>query len=183
MPDDDLHRSLDALILALRAHADLVVGLAGREDDEAFEAGFAAGETLQAAADAYHAAVEARDGYLPALFEPRLLAGEDALRLSVEARWDFVVRDEAALVAHARERFLAEAAARTGEPDAGAGDVDDHVFDAASALHALFELDAADFGEAYAGYGLEPGGSGETCGEIDRTLWEMPEGQREAEGF
>jgi len=51
------------------------------------------------------------------------------------------------------------------------------------ALHTRFELDAAGVGEAYAAHGLELAGGGETVGEIYRTLWEMPEGQREAEGF
>ncbi|OLF12516.1 hypothetical protein [Actinophytocola xanthii] len=100
--------------------------------------------------------------------------GRAPVRLSVTARWDFEVRDEADFLAYVRKRLAAE---RGYDPEA----VDQHTRNVEQALLALFELDSwpADYAKA----GLVGAGSGGNVERVDRTLFEMTDDERADSGF
>jgi hypothetical protein len=107
---------------------------------------------------------------------PDPLASRETMRVSLMARWDFVVRDDAAFLQYARQRFM-EAHPEVPE------DVDEHVGEVSGALAELFHLDLGDFDQRYEAYGAEQAGSGYTVNLIGQTLWEMTGAQREIAGF
>ena len=100
-----------------------------------------------------------------------------ALRVSIEGRWDFVVRDEDRFVAYVRRRF-AEANPEVDRDHMLSG----HTADAVACLSELFHMDAWRDAQ-YTEEGLDPAGSGYTATEVSRTLWEMSDAEREEAGF
>lgn len=93
-------------------------------------------------------------------------------RLTLTGRWDFVVRDAAALQDLAAQRLRAD------NPRLTDTEVAEHSDTAVAALLSLLELD-----EVGHYVGLEEAGSGMSVKHADRTLFEMPDDERSETGF
>jgi|GEM_PF-4770182 len=91
-------------------------------------------------------------------------------RLSLTGRWDFLVRDPAALLAFAAERLRADT---PGVDEAG---VAEHSGTPGAALNSLVAMDVGRYP------GVERAGSGWALEPISKTLFEMTPGEREATG-
>jgi hypothetical protein len=99
---------------------------------------------------------------------------EDALRLSVEARWDFVVEDPDALMRHARQRLV--------ESGYDEQEAEEHADSPAGALLELVQLDKWK-DDSYVEQGVVPSGQGSTTYRIEKTLFEMDYAERSEAGF
>ena len=178
--DTPLQAAADQLIAAIQAHA------AAATSSEPFDA-----ETLTIAVHealtAYDHVVEAETGFSPVFGfggeellvddeEEVLAVPDDVERLSVVARWDFIVRDEAAVREYVRGRLL------DISPRGSEGLIDGRTATAEDAVHELPDLDGWDV-EPYTEHGLELAGAGWTTQPVDRTLGEMTPDEREASGF
>ena len=86
----------------------------------------------------------------------------EGLRLSYQARYDFVVTNPDALVAHVRERAAAE----------GAEDVIEEIQDPISAFQLLTFLDGVGSKE-YDAVGLGPAGGEESQRVVTHSLWDL----------
>jgi len=157
---------------AIDDHVVDLCALAGKREDT--PAVFAANDALIAALRSYNEAIFDLTGTSAVpLYEDddddededdAPLASEGTLRLSVEARFDFIVRDEDRFLTYVRERWVTEGV----DED----DVEDHVGTAVGCLCELFQMDGWKT-SAYAEYGLEAAGEGWNGGEIEKTLFEM----------
>ena len=94
------------------------------------------------------------------LLEPPALP--DGLRVSYQARYDFIVTDPEALVEYVRERAAAE----------GAEDVIEEIQDPVSAFQLLTFLDGIGSKE-YDTVGLGPAGGEESQKVVTRSLWDL----------
>lgn len=92
----------------------------------------------------------------------------DGLRLSYQARYDFIVTDPDALVAYVRERATAE----------GAEDVVEEIQDPVSAFQLLTFLDGVGSKE-YDGVGLGAAGGEESQKEVEQSLWDLDPSRRD----
>jgi hypothetical protein len=176
-----LGAAADALRVAITAHVAAVSVLTG--DRIETEALFAANAALGAAVQTYNDANFDWSGTgIPVTAldddddEPESLASADTLRLGVEARFDFVVRDEERFVAFVRDRLLDD------EAKSDAHELDDHFGDASACLAELFMSEAWDT-SAYQDHGLEPAGHGYNVAEISKTPFEMTFDERDESGF
>lgn len=104
------------------------------------------------------------------------LGTEDALRVSVLSRWDFIVRDEDSLVGYVRGRLTEM------HPDVESDAVIEHPEDGVACVSELFRMDSWDAG-AYRAHGLEFAGSGYTVSDTSKTLYEMEPAERDEAGF
>jgi hypothetical protein len=177
--DSSLQLPLERLITGLRAHATAMVS-----DGEPSEVMRAINEVRTAALDYVKAVFETSGwGNVFADLEDdeeeddweddddTFVVEEGVERLSLTGRWDFLVRDAAALQTFAAERL------RTDVPDADLEDVAEHSADAGAALESLIAKDVG----AYPG--LERAGGGWTVEPIEKTLFEMDSNEREVTGF
>jgi hypothetical protein len=94
--------------------------------------------------------------------EAEPLVPVEGLRLSYQARYDFVVTDPDALVAYVRERAAAE----------GADDVMEEIQDPVSAFQLLTFLDGVGSKE-YDAVGLGPAGGEESQRVVTHSLWDL----------
>lgn len=130
-----------------------------------------------------------RDGWLDPFMSFRFFASDDddedeeedafsaeseETRISLTARFDFVVRDERKFVAYAKQRLL--------ELEHDADYIDEHAGNAVSAVGELFEIDGWDT-TRYENVGLEEAGKGSHWGMTEKTLWEMNFDERDEAGF
>ena len=92
-------------------------------------------------------------------------------RLSLTGRWDFLVRDPAALLALAADQLRAE------NPGADEDGIAEHSDTPVAALDSLVATDVGRYP------GLERAGSGWTVAPIARTLFEMTPREREQTGY
>jgi hypothetical protein len=92
----------------------------------------------------------------------------EGLRLSYQARYDFVVTDPDALVAHARERATEE----------GADDVLEEIQDPVSAFQLLTFVDGVGSKE-YDTAGLAPAGGEESQKVVAHSLWDLDPARRD----
>ncbi len=90
---------------------------------------------------------------------------EDIVRLSVSARYDFVVRDEELLVNSVRDRLAQEV------PEATQTEIEETVTDAIAAVSELFELDGWD-PAPYDEVGLETAGTASEVDYVELTIFE-----------
>jgi hypothetical protein len=95
-------------------------------------------------------------------YEEELLVPVDGMRVSYQARYDFVVTDPDALIAYARERATAE----------GADDVLEEIQDPVAAFQLLTFLDGVGSKE-YDAIGLGPAGGEESQKEVEQSLWDL----------
>lgn len=165
---------VDAIVDALRGHARAI------EQGASEEVVWAEAEAVRTAVRAYADAVFAISGHGP-LFEGLYDDLDDdvdveefpadVMRLSVTGRWDYLVRDEAALRAFAVETMLSASPSRSDD------DVSDHASDAGSSLESVLaeEIDRYP--------GLESAGAGWTVAPISRTLFEMTADERDRTGY
>jgi hypothetical protein len=91
------------------------------------------------------------------------------LRLTLLARWDFVVHDPAALRGYAAERL------REAWPGSDAAEVAEQTEDPGGALGELFDLDCWDV-EGYRAHGLEFAGGGWRTGPTRDALFDLAPG-------
>ena len=105
-------------------------------------------------------------GELDDLEEP--LAPENGIRLSYQARYDFVVTDPEAFIAYVRGR----------SDEAQNDDVIDDIEDARSAFELLGYLDGIG-SKDYDGLGLSPAGGEESHKVVDFSLWDMDPTRRD----
>ena len=178
--DTPLQTAADRLIEAVRAHA--AAAASGDFDAEGLTAMVAEALTDD------DRAVESETGFSPVFgFEGEALLADDeaddvlalpddAERLSVVARWDFVVRDEAAICDYVRRRLL------DISPRGSEAVIDGRTATAEDAVHELPDLDRWDV-DQYTDHGLELAGAGWTTQPVERTLGEMTPDEREASGF
>ncbi|MGH3371474.1 MAG: hypothetical protein ACRDPR_15900 [Nocardioidaceae bacterium] len=99
------------------------------------------------------------------------LVPEHGIRLSYQARYDFVVTDPEAFVAYVRER--AQRAHR-----AGTNDVVDEIHDAVSAFELIGFMDGIGSKE-YDAVGLSPAGGEESHKIVDYSLWDLDPTRRD----
>jgi hypothetical protein len=99
-------------------------------------------------------------GELAELAEP--LVPENGIRLSYQARYDFVVTDPEAFISYVRSRA----------DEAQNDDVIDDIEDARSAFELLAYLDGIGSRD-YDGLGLSPAGGEESHKVVDFSLWDM----------
>ncbi|TCM51525.1 hypothetical protein [Kribbella sp. VKM Ac-2568] len=105
-------------------------------------------------------------GELDDLEEP--LVPENGIRLSYQARYDFVVTDPEAFIAYVRGR----------SDEAQNDDVIDDIEDARSAFELLGYLDGIG-SKDYDGLGLSPAGGEESHKVVDFSLWDMDPTRRD----
>ena len=105
-------------------------------------------------------------GELDDLEEP--LVPENGIRLSYQARYDFVVTDPEAFIAYVRSR----------SDEAQNDDVIDDIEDARSAFELLGYLDGIG-SKDYDGLGLSPAGGEESHKVVDFSLWDMDPTRRD----
>ena len=103
--------------------------------------------------------------------EAGFVVADGVERISLTGRWDFLVRDAAALQAYAADRL--RAAHEGASPDS----IDQHSDTPGAALESLVAMDVGNYP------GLERAGGGWEVGPIEKTLFEMtPAERRSVEG-
>ncbi|MBG0814341.1 hypothetical protein [Planomonospora sp. ID82291] len=106
--------------------------------------------------------------------EETFTAPEAALRVSLEARWDFVVENPDALMRYVCQRLI--------ENDWDEQQAVDHTDSPEGAMNTLFDLDGWDVDD-YAEQGVERAGNGWSVYRIEKTLYEMDHAERSETGF
>jgi hypothetical protein len=150
-----------------RGWGDIFLGIDSYDPDELDDAGLDPDDFEEP--DDYREFVEGDldDDDLPA----GPLIPEHGVRLSYQARYDFVVTDPEAFVAYVRER--AQRAQR-----AGANDVVDEIHDAISAFELIGFMDGIGSKE-YDAVGLSPAGGEESHKIVDYSLWDLDPTRRD----
>lgn len=174
-----LRAASDSLTVAIGSHVGALSALTGKRHD--LPVVFEANDALIAALRSYNDAIFDLTGTSAVPLydddddegeEP--LAPADILRLSVEARFDFIVRDEERFTSYVRERYVSA--------DMDKEQVELHVGDPTGCLSELFQMDCWD-ASAYTALGLEPAGEGWRVGDIPKALFEMTFDERDECGF
>lgn len=101
--------------------------------------------------------------------------GGGPARISITARWDFLVADPEEATKAIRTRI----AERTGR---SADDIAAHTRDISMAILTLFEVEGWDT-SVYEDIGLEDSGSGANSENVDKTLYEMDDDERMESDF
>lgn len=172
------------VIAALKAHAELFDA-----SDSTQEQIDESEKRLAEAANPLGELLAEREGWLDPFMSFRFLASDideddededefsvegDQSRISLTARFDFVVRDENKFVAYAKQRLT--------ELEHDSPYIEEHAGNAVSAVGELFEIDGWDTAR-YEDVGLEQAGKGSHWGTIEKTLWEMDYDERNEAGF